>query len=91
METLPFNGQVDQPSKEVSKFQILAQFDATKEFWSDRGNGQRFPFKCAPTSQVIAAVNDLGLKDGYEEERVNAGIEYATAFRDTYERLALNS
>ena len=88
METSFQTGQAGQPNQGASKFQILAAFDATKEFRRDRGNGNRFPYKCAPTAQVIAAVSELGLADGYAEERVSAGIEYATQFRDTYEALA---
>ena len=41
METSFQTGQAGQPNQGASKFQILAAFDATKEFRRDRGNGNR--------------------------------------------------
>jgi len=87
MENSFLNGQAGQPNKGASKFQILAAFAARQEFEADCGNGNRLRIKCAGFQRVIDAVNELGMADASEEDRVNAAIEYATQFRDTYMEL----
>lgn len=87
METSFLNGQAGQPKQGASKFQILAAFNAQQEFAKDCGNGKRLRIKCAGSQRVIDAVNELGMADATEEDRVNAAIEYATQFRNTYMEL----